>query len=144
MILTKENMPRPNCLDCGKEINYESKICRPCNFKRRKAANKGIMDFVCHFCTKTYQRLDRGDIYNKKRRFCSQNCRFANDSACKEIDPKKRARNILARHRARGSFWKSGFTDLGIRPSDVPEQFEAMVKIYVARLEMSTLPLRRR
>jgi len=130
-------MSHPNCLDCGTEINYESKICRPCNFKRRKSANRGIMNFVCHFCKEKYQRLDRGDIYNKKRKYCSQNCRCANDSACKEINPKKRAIHILARHRARGSFWKSGFTDLGIRPSDVPEQFEVMVKIYVARQQMT-------
>lgn len=125
-----------HCEDCGVQVCYGSKICRPCNFIRRKKVNRGMMEFVCVHCQKVYKRKDRGDVYNKKRRFCTQNCRCAEDSVCKKTNPEERAIWIKARHRARGYFWKAGMTDVGIKPSDVPDAFEVLVRLYVAKMEI--------
>lgn len=112
----------------------KSKRCRPCNFKHRKTTNKGTLSFKCACCGNTFLRVDRGDAYNYKRKFCSENCHKSEISGVKSRNKVTRKQHTLARNRARAYMSK-----FGIKSGEAPEVFKILIKSYEAKAMLGSL-----
>ena len=121
--IKKEDLPKINCLECGKEVSYEKykqykpslipKFCnKDCYFQYLKVHSKEVLDKTnlkeqsheyrkCEMCGEMFY------VYKKtKKRFCSDECRYkytkTNDFKLKMHGKNKLSRlmdlSIIARH----------------------------------------------